>query len=77
MDANDKERWKLYINSFVINGVDYSTSMGIMTSAILDSGTTDFSVTTDLYNIIVNDYLVPAGCYLSGVLYCPCNPTVE
>lgn len=50
--------------------------MGSVTSAILDSGTTDLLVTPDLYDIIVEDYLVKAGCFMSGVLYCPCRPTV-
>ena len=58
MTADDIYRWKFYINSFEINGVDYTADMGSVTSAILDSGTTDLLVTPDLYEILVEDYLV-------------------
>ena len=63
MTPDDIYRWKFFINAFVINGVDYTADMGIVTSAILDSGTTDLLVTPELYEIIVQEYLVKAGCY--------------
>ncbi|CAD8160934.1 unnamed protein product [Paramecium pentaurelia] len=74
---NDIYRWKLFINSFTINGKDYSSLMGSVQSAILDSGTTDLLVTESLYGVILQDYLIPAGCFMSGGIYCPCQSTAD
>ncbi|CAD8073695.1 unnamed protein product [Paramecium sonneborni] len=74
---NDIYRWKLFINKFTINGQDYSSQMGSVTSAILDSGTADLIVTEALYGILLKTYLIPAGCIQSGSLYCPCQPTAQ
>ena len=60
------------MNNFIINGVDYSSYMGTTTSGILDSGTSCLVVTVDLFDIIYDDFLYPAGCIYDNGIYCPC-----
>ena len=72
---DDLYRWKLFINTFTVNGVDYSSYMGRTTSAILDTGTTEMTVTYELFNVMLNDFFYPAGCTYDGQLMCPCNPS--
>ena len=74
---NDDTRWVFDILDFSINGVSYTADIGDFPNALMDTGTSCLLLYPSLYDIVLNDYLIPGGCKvnLAGEINCPCYPT--
>ena len=74
---NDDTRWVFDILDFSVNGVSYTSSIGDFPNALMDTGTSCLLLYSSLYDIVLNDYLIPGGCKVSltGEINCPCYPT--